>query len=226
MSDVQLLETLLFFAIPQRDVNPLARELIYEFKNISGVLDAEPSELKRVSGVGSSASVLIKLVTELIKRYRISKESDFTVIGTRQAAMRYLKPYFATEKREQLHLLCLDGGFRLLKHEKLEEGTENEVGVYVKKVCSRAVATGAVNVLIAHNHPSGVVNPSDSDDGVTESLLNALAAIGVRFADHIIVAGDVAYSYSGSGRMETLAARGGEAMRRYVADCMCEFTDE
>lgn len=195
LSDLQLIELLLFYGIPRKDTNPLARVLISEFKSLSGIIDAEIAQLTAIEGVGENTAILIKLVAQIIKRYSVSRERDVKVFNKPDLAAYYLQSYLKYQKEEEFHVLFMDSGFKLLKHEKMEKGVADQVNVYVRKICEKAILAGAVNVLVAHNHPSGIAKPSESDDRITKLIGDALATLGMKLVDHLIITDSGSYSY-------------------------------
>ena len=200
--DHQLLELLLCYAIPQGDVNGLAHRLLDRFGSLAGVLDARPEALTQVLGVGEHTAVLLKLIPVLSGRYQADRAGMGTILDSTQAAGQYLRPYFSQGARyEMAYLVCLDGKYKVLGCHKLGEGTVNAASITVKKVVEEAVTANATAVILAHNHPGGLPLPSRDDRAATEKVAQALALIGVRLLDHIIVCDGEFASMADSGML-------------------------
>ncbi len=194
-----VLELLLFYALPHRDVNPLAHRLIEQFGSLSGVLDADVDELCRVHGLSRHSAALLKLMPDLLRRYQISRTATDTCLDTIEKAGAYLMPHFLGRRNEVVMLLCLDAKCRALCCRLLFEGTVNIALINVRRVVETALSFGATSVILAHNHLSGVALPSPEDEATTLKMQSALSAVGVRLADHIIVADEDFVSLAQSG---------------------------
>lgn len=185
----EVLELLLTFAIPQKDVNPIAHQLIDTFGSLSGVLNAAPEELRRVPGVGMNASALLSLMPQLLGYYQRDGMCAKPQLRNLMQAGNYCKTLFYGKKKEQFYLICLNAQGQLISPVLLHEGTIDETVVYPRHVVEAALRHNAHAVLISHNHPGGTLMPSYGDYESTRAVMNALAAIDVRVIDHIIVAG-------------------------------------
>lgn len=186
--DLQVLELLLFYAIPRRDTNPVAHALLDRFGSLSGVLEAREEDLAAVPGVGENAALLLAMIPQLTRRYLRDVGEGGCVLGTTEACGKYLLPYFLGAQEERVYLLCLDAKCKVLGCFLLHKGSVNAAAVSVRKVADAAIRSNASSVVLAHNHTSGVALPSEEDRNTTYAVYHALAAIGVRLADHIIMA--------------------------------------
>lgn len=196
----QLLELLLFYAVPQGDVNELAHALLEQFGSLSGVLDALPEALEQIPGVGEHTAVLLKLIPRLAGRYLEATTTPGTVLASSQAAQGYLLPRFRQEVRnESVYLVCLDGKHKVLGCHKLGEGSVNAADVTSRKVVETALIHNATAVILAHNHLSGLAFPSDADLLTTRKLWEVLGNVGVELLDHLIFAGEDMVSLRDSG---------------------------
>ncbi len=193
-SEHEVLELLLTYAIPQRDVNPLAHELISRFGSLSNVLDADEEELLRVSGVGKNAALLLSMMPQLMRYYQLNALGDKPVILNVADAKAYCAPLFLGTSQEHLYMVCLDQGGHVLHLSLMHSGTADEVAVYPQLIAKTALRYNAFAVLLAHNHPSGMLYPSQADLDSTCGVVAALGAIGVKLVDHLIFAGGEAYS--------------------------------
>ncbi len=200
--DHNVLELLLFFAVPQGDTNETAHNLINAFGSLSNVFDAPFEEICKVKGIGEHSATLIKLIPELLSTYHQDKTKDIQLISSTKQAGEFLTPKFIAKKNEEVHVIALDDKKKFIKHEKLFEGTVNASQITIKKVVSFAINTNATGIILAHNHPTGVALPSSNDIKVTKVLSQALNLINVQLCDHIIVADDDFVSLADSGVFE------------------------
>lgn len=200
--DHNVLELLLFYAIPRSDTNEIAHELLNEFKTLSGVFDAPVEALCKVKGISLHSATLIKLIPELLSVYHSDKTKDIKIINSTTEAGKFMVPRFYGKKNEEVHVLLLDDKKNVIRCEKLFEGTVNSAPVTVKKVVAAAVNSNATAVVVAHNHPGGIALPSRADRVVTDKIFNALKLINVELCDHIIVADDDFVSMADSGEFE------------------------
>ena len=187
-TDIQVLELLLFYAIPQRDTNPIAHALLNHFGSLSGVLDADVAELKKVPGISDHSATLLALVTELCRYYQVDSAQRVEILTTLDACGAYLVPRFFGRTRETVFLLCLDAKCKVLCCKEVGEGSVNSASISVRKIVETALAANATTVILAHNHPSGVAVPSGEDAQPPRRIAAALSAVEVHLAAHIIVA--------------------------------------
>lgn len=185
--DHQLLELMLFYALPQKDTNSLAHELINRFGSLKGVLSATPVELKQVKGMGDSAAVLLNLVPELMRRVVLSREKQ-TLIHTAEEAGEYLYPYFQGSRTEQVYLLCMNQRDEILGCDLMATGNDVSVGLDTKAMVEVALRHKASWVVLAHSHPSGFAIPSESDMMTTKHCRDLLKSLGITLKDHLIFA--------------------------------------
>ena len=200
-NDVNVLELLLFYAIPRKDTNEIAHALLDHFGSLDRVLEASIPELEAVPGVGESSALLISLIPQIMRRYLTVKKSCVSTISGSADAGRYLVPRLMFEKDEKLLLLCLDAKKSVISCINLGSGVVNAVDVNVRKVVENAVRHRANTVILAHNHPGGVALPSREDERLTIEISAALKLVGIPLVDHIIVAGDDYVSFADSGMM-------------------------
>lgn len=201
MHEHQLLELLLTYAIPRRDVNPLAHELISTFGSLSKVLAADPHELMQVPGVGPNAAILLTLAGRL-ERESSKRKLERTHIMTPRNAEKYCCDLLANEKYERFWLICLDLNKRVIHTEMLAKGSLTEARIYPRVVAEVALRHGAHSVILCHNHPSGSASPSVSDVDATRAVRAALTPLGIALHDHIIVGDGAAYSMLSRGSID------------------------
>lgn len=201
LSDPQKLEFLLTYAIPRRDVNPIAHALLEHFGSFSAVLSAVPEELMKVDGVGESAAVLLSAVSSAARYGKIQRAEEKKLLDSTSKVGEFLIPYFENNVEESAYLLFLDAKCRLIRCFKLEDGELNTVDIPVRQIVEKALQQKAVMVVLAHNHVSGVCTPSAEDLKTTREVAGVLKAVGVTLVDHVIVAGDGYYSMQEHGEM-------------------------
>lgn len=202
MADHKVLELLLFYAIPQGDVNPLAHALIEHFGSLSGVFHATYEQLIQVKGVGENAATLIKLLPAIAGRYLEQVSDPGEQLTESWQYQRLLSPLFFGARSEMAYLVCMDGKSKLIACRKLGEGIANAVDITSRRVLEEALSSNATRVVLAHNHISGVAMYSQVDIASTRELARILRTVGVELVDHVILAGDEMVSMRDSGVLE------------------------
>lgn len=207
-SDHRVLELILFYAIPQGDVNPLAHELIDRFGTLSGVMDALPEELMRVKGMGEHSAAMLKLFPAVLGRYMEGRTGPGVVVHTTAEAGHVLAPYLYGARNEMTYILCLDVKEKVLGVKRLSEGNINNSDVTIRRAAEECLALRASFCYLAHNHVSGIALPSPEDMATTDVIRAALEPLGVRLLDHLVfVDGDLV-----SIRETAASAKGGYRM--------------
>lgn len=186
-ADHEALEFLLFYAIPRRDTNALAHQLLERYGSLEMVLSAPVEDLQKVEGMGESAALLLRLVPMLTERSR-RKEDAPVILNSTERAGNYMLCRFDGKKNELVYELCLDRKGKLLASKLLTEGDVNGAELNIRKLVGNALLTNASAVILSHNHPSGVALPSGEDFATTDRVRTALESVGVQLVDHIIVA--------------------------------------
>ena len=200
-ADHEVLELLLFYAIPRKDTNPIAHALMDRFGSLDAVLSAPVEELCRVKGVGESAAALLKLTPQVYRRSRIAAAERERVLNSSQRAGDYLLELFTGETAEILYELCLDRKGKLLACRRVGEGGVSSINVDLRKIVENALLTGASGVILSHNHPSGIALPSADDCAATVRVKEALRTVGLVLVDHIVVADGDYVSMADSGQL-------------------------
>ena len=198
-ADHEVLELLLYYAIPRRDTNPIAHALMERYGSLSAVLTAPAEDLQKVEGIGKSAAVLLQLAPLLVRRARLAELEQERVVASPEQAGQYLLERFRGEQREVVYQLCLDRKGRLLVCKQLGVGHIAATDMDVRAMVENALMTHASAVILSHNHPSGMALPSDEDYAATRRAKTALATIDVELVDHIIVADNDFVSMAQSG---------------------------
>lgn len=194
-----VLELVLFFAIPRRDTNELAHKLIERFGSLAAVFDAPVGELTKVEGIGESAALLIKLFPAVAAKYKADRDANFKIIDSSDAAGAFLTPKFFGKTDELVYLICLDSKRKILYDGIIFEGSVNSTNISIRKIVEITLRYNATSVIIAHNHPGGIALPSKEDIGSTEKMKSVLNGVGISLIDHIIVADDDYVSFADSG---------------------------
>jgi len=198
--DHQILELILFYAIPRGDTNKIGHRLIQHFGRLSAVFDARVTDLLQVPGVGEQAAILIHALPALMRRYHCDRiVRDAPILNSAEAVSRYLKPLMAGRTREVFYVLCLDSRLRVKFPAQIAQGTVKDAYVHPRAVVEAALAHHSSAVVLAHNHPSGHLSPSQADHSLTRQLVNALGIIDINVLDHVIIADDQSYSFAEMG---------------------------
>jgi DNA repair protein RadC len=199
LADHEMLEMLLFLALPRRDTKPIARELLAKFGGCGSVVSASPSELRSIDGLGDAGIAALKLAQAAAARLLKGELKAKPVLKSWDALTDYLRAALGYEKTEQFRVLFLDVRARLIADEIMGRGTVNHAPVYPREIARRAVELHAITVILAHNHPSGSTNASNEDIATTRDVRRALQPLGIALHDHFIVTGDTCVSMRQQG---------------------------
>ncbi len=187
LPDYELLEMILFAAIPRRDVKPLAKLLLNTFGGLAGVMGASLSDLQKVKGLSENSAVLLKVVNAINVRVLKNGIDKKPVLASWQKLLDYCHVAMAHEMREHFRVLFLNRKNQLIADEVQQVGTVDHTPVYPREIVKRALELGATAVILVHNHPSGDPTPSDSDIAMTEEVIRAAGALDILVHDHIII---------------------------------------
>lgn len=199
LPDYELLELLLFRSIPQRDVKPLAKELIQRFGSFAEVLGAPAARLTEVKGVGDGVALDLKIVEAALKRMAKGAVGKRPVLSSWSSVLDYCRMAMAFAEREQFRILFLDKKNILIADEVQQTGTVDHTPVYPREVMRRALELSASAIILVHNHPSGDPTPSGADMRMTRELVDIAKPLGVAIHDHIIVGRDGHASFRSLG---------------------------
>lgn len=195
----QVLEFLLFYAIPQKDTNEIAHNLLKRFGSLSQVIDSPVKELCKVAGIGENTAIFISLINQLERYYHKNRYRQTKVLNNLDECGEYMVPFFYSLTKETVFLLCLDAKRKVISCRAIDEGGVNCTGVSIRKIVDAALTENATSVILAHNHTSGVAIPSDEDIRATYQIARALQYVDVLLMDHIVVAEDDFVSMVHSG---------------------------
>ena len=187
MHSYEVLELLLTYAIPRRDVKPIAKALLQRFGNLNGVLDASLDELRQMDAMGTQSALLIKLVKEVNALYLAGRMEKTDVLTSPQRVVDFARAKLAGLPHEAFMVLFLSTQNQVIGHEIVNEGTVDQVAVYPRRIIERALAHHAAALILVHNHPSGFTDPSEEDKMLTRTLRSAAATLDVRILDHLVV---------------------------------------
>ena len=185
-----ILELVLFYSIPRRDTNEIAHALISKFGSLKQVFDASYEELISVDGINENSATLIKLIPQLSKTYLDSEYKREVILDTAGKIGKYLVSQYIGETKEIVYLLLLDNKFGLIKKIKLHEGTINSAHFELRKIFEEIIKTNASCVVLAHNHPNGLLIPSSDDIYTTTTIYTSLKALDVSLLEHFLIVGN------------------------------------
>jgi DNA repair protein RadC len=201
MPDYELLELILFRAIPRRDVKPLAKELLKHFGSFGGIIGAPFDRLAAHGGLGEAAICELKIVGAAALRLMQGEIRKKPVMGTWTEVIGYCRAAMAFETREQFRILFLDKRNQIIADEVQQRGTVDHTPVYVREVVKRALDLASSAIILVHNHPSGDPTPSRADIDMTKTIVAAAKPLGILVHDHLIVGKDGHTSFQSKGLM-------------------------
>jgi DNA repair protein RadC len=197
VTEYELLELVLFRAIPRRDVKPLAKELIARFGSFAEVVAAPRQRLGEIEGLGEAAIAEIKIVQAAANRLARGEAKKRTVLSSWSAVLDYCRTVMAFSDKEQFRVLFLDKRNQVIADEVQQTGTVDHTPVYPREVVKRALELSATAVILVHNHPSGDPTPSRADIQMTQSIVEIAKPLGISVHDHIIVGKEGHASFKG-----------------------------
>lgn len=186
----EVLELLLFYAIPRSNTNTIAHELIREFGSLSRVFEANPADLTKVEGVSSHSAVLIHMIPALTRIYNQDKWGEKPTLQTSQLAGEFATSLLVGRPQETLIMICLNKQKKVLNWKVINEGDAGETILSQRLIVEEALLQNAQGIILAHNHPSGSLKPSYEDQIATRSICHTLQALHMELIDHFIVAGN------------------------------------
>ncbi len=199
LADYELLELILFRAIPRRDVKPLAKTLIGRFGDYASVISAPPARLREIEGLGEAAVIELKLVEASATRLAKNSVIERPILSSWSKLMAFCKAQIGRLEHEEFHVLFLDRKNRLIAQEAQGRGTVDHVPVYPREVVKRALELNASAIILVHNHPSGDPTPSRADIEMTKQIIDSAKPLGVTVHDHIIIGRELDASFRALG---------------------------
>ena len=192
--DHNILELLLFYAIPRKDTNELAHRLIARFGSLAAVFDADYELLMRTPGVGESTAVLLKMMPQIARAYHMDKQTRYPCFRDLRKLGLYLVNYFIGETREKTIAIFLNNNVEMIDLIVVSEGVVNAAELPIRKVAEAALARKASSIVLAHNHPDGDCRPSEEDIALTDIFVRTFQTLAIPVVEHIVVGG---YAYEG-----------------------------
>ncbi len=195
LEEHEILEILLFSIIPRGNTNDIAHRLLNRFGSVYNIASADLSEILTVEGVGKKTAEFLRLLPMFVKAYELSRFNNSMCLDNPDALGAYCKALFTGSAGEEVYLLCLNINKRVIKRVLISRGGSLSVHVSVKEIVKQAAITGAVSVVLSHNHPNGILFPSQSDVSFTNEAAESLRHMDVALEDHIIVSGNNYFSF-------------------------------
>ena len=195
-----LLELVLFYSIPRMDTNEIAHRLIDRFGSVSGVFDAQESELLKIEGIGERSVTLLKMLPQLARYYMTEKTVDIIISSAKEAG-EYLLPRYIGRTTETVTVICLDSKNKVISTQIVHEGSVNMAEISIQSIASAAISSHASSIILAHNHPGVVSLPSYEDLRTTKTLCNTMETLNIKVLDHIIIADNDFVSMAESGKL-------------------------
>ncbi|NJO54751.1 MAG: DNA repair protein RadC [Bacteroidales bacterium] len=201
LPDYELLELVLFRALPRQDTKPLAKALLARFGSFAEVVSAPLARLTEVEGIGEAVAAELKIVQAAAQRLARGTVQARPVLGSWSQVLDFCRAAMAFAEREEFRILFLDKRNQLIADEVLSRGTVDHTPVYPREVVKRALELSASALILVHNHPSGDPTPSTADIQMTSRIVEAAAPLGITLHDHLIIGKNGHASFRGLGLM-------------------------
>lgn len=201
--DYEVLEFLLYFALPRKDTKKIAKKLLERFGNIIGVLHADRKEIEKIKGIGPHAAFFLEAMGAMIGFYfdERARQGDIQFNKIEQL-VDYFRATIGGRPNEVIRILYLNSKNNLIYEENLSEGTVSETVAFPRRIVEGALKYRATSVIISHNHPGGLPEPSENDDMITQQVKSALRTVNISLQEHLIVAQEGYFSYRSHGLLE------------------------
>lgn len=191
--DHNILELLLFYSVPRKDTNEMAHRLLKKFGSLASVFDADINQLTECEGISENTAVLIKMIPQLSRAYNLNRYTRYPTFATTEKIGKYLVNYYIGQTNEKLIALYLNGKLEVIDTVVISEGTVTSSHVDIRKIVEEGIKRKAAFVVLAHNHPDGVIMPSAEDKYVTGELEKILNKLAMPLLEHYIVGIDGYY---------------------------------
>ncbi|MEJ5226813.1 DNA repair protein RadC [Thermodesulfovibrio sp.] len=201
LQEYEIVELLLTYVLPQRDVKPIAKELLSKFGSIKGIFDASEEELKSVQYIKENFTTLLKLIKELNTIYRKQKALEQPTKSDFHDIAQYCIEKFGDKKEEEFHVLYFDSGLKIIMDSSFPgkdfyfKGTIDRTVVYPRTIIEEGIKQKAYGIIIVHNHPNGILEPSEYDKNLTKVIDIATKSVGITLLDHLIVTSSGYFSF-------------------------------
>jgi DNA repair protein RadC len=201
LSDAELLAVFLRVGVRGKDAVQLGQDMVHHFGSLQGLFGASLAEFSTINGLGPAKFAQLQAVMELARRAILEEMKSGQTLGSPRAVKDYLRIIFHGMTFEAFYVLFLDVKNRLIASREMFRGTLTHTSVYPREVVKAALDCNAASVMLAHNHPSGTPDPSESDLVLTRALMQALALVDIRILDHFVVAGHRVHSFAEHGQL-------------------------
>ena len=200
----EILELLLFYAIPYKDTNPIAHKLINAFGNLQGVFSASKDELMQINGISENSATLIKIIPELMKDLERRKTTNTKSLNSVSESIKYAINLLSKEEKEYVYVICIDRKNLVKGLKQILINTHTYVIIDKKSLTKFILQKGVDRVILTHNHPIGSTLPSHQDINFTYNIMASLKELDIEVLDHIIVNKDGAYSFAKEGLIDQI----------------------
>lgn len=205
MTDIQRLELLLFYAIPQKDTNPIAHALLKKFGNIKNVLNASVRDLCTVEGIKESSATYLKIVSNMANVCSLPEEGE--LIPNSATAKKYCSKFYVGIQLEQFHVVCLSKDNKVIGTKMIKSGSTDQINVEIRDITEFAMSINCNRIIVSHNHPNGIGKMSDEDFKYTYSLVCSCILNSIELLDHIVVGSNSCFSFDEHNLIEKLKNR-------------------
>ena len=201
LHDHEVLELILTYVVRQQDVKDRAKELLREFGTLKEVVDAEIEDLEKVPGIGKNSAILLKLVKEIAALYLKQKAKEKRQVSCTTELLDFCRTVMGSKKDEEFCVIYLDAQNQIIEFETIQKGIVNQAVVYPRQVLESALKKKASAIILAHNHPSGHVRPSEADIRLTKTIQETAKVLDILVHDHIIIGENRFFSFREEGLM-------------------------
>lgn len=201
LHEYEVLELLLTYVIQRQDVKPRAKDLLERFVSLKGVFDAEPDDLKAIKGIGGESALFFKLLKDTASLYLKAKAKEKKQVTCTTELLDFCRTVMGGKKDEEFCVIYMDVQNQIIEFETVQKGVVNQAVVYPRQVLESALKKKASAIILAHNHPSGRVRPSDADIRLTKTIQEAAKMLDILVHDHIIIGESRFFSFREEGIM-------------------------
>ena len=223
MEPHEILEWILTYTIPYKDVNPLAHVLLSHFGSLSGVLDAGYHQLSKMNGVGHETALFLSTLPEMFNQYSASRTLGRVVLTNINKCIDYFRNVNMIKHQEEFFVFCLDSKFKLLKLVKVADGNASSVSFETATLTSKIACQGVKRAVLLHIHPNGDISPSLADFVATKKILSVCYMLGIRVEDHIIINDTDYYSFVKSGAFYKLVEEVADSLKNVIGITSSEY---
>lgn len=200
----EVLELILMYSIPQKDVNPLAHQLIDTFGTFGGVLDAGYEQLCKIDGIGKGTALFLSLLPDVFTKYRASKSVGAIKLENATHCVKYFRETDRVKSNETFYILCLDAKKNLVKVEKVDSPFPSVINIPRSWFAEKILFKSTKAIVIMHSHPNGDCTPSDADIEATKMMVHTANVLGIKLDDHVILTDNQFYSFNASSMLEKI----------------------